>query len=203
MEAEMFAAKRRGAAAEEAQWYRRGLWVPSMLEGNAVDDSAHLAAHPLPADAMGEGGDEEAEEEAEEEWAREDVVHLERIVPQGVVPQHVVTSMSAMMTSSASGALSPHTLSLSASGTLSSLKAELAAFIVKHATHELVAGTRLSPETPGAEGAGRSRVGGQEVVVQGDEVVVGVSSTELIAACMLALMGSANSQKSVFSSFWE
>ena len=97
------------------------------------------------------------------------------------------------MTSSVSGALSPHTLSLSASGTLSSLKAELAAFIAKHATHELVAG----PETPGAEGAGRSRAGGdgQEVVVEGDEVVVGVSSTELISACMLALMGSANSQK--------
>jgi len=193
----MFAAERRAAAAEGAQWYRRGSWVPSMLEANAVDDSAHLAAHPLPADAMGEGGDEEAEEEEEEEWAREDVVHLERIVPQGVVPEHVVTAMSAMMMSSASGALSPHTLSLSASGTLSSLKAELAAFIAKHATQELVAGQRLSLETPGAEGAGRSRAGGggQEVVVEGDEVVVGVSSTELISACMLALMGSENSQK--------
>ena len=84
-EAEVFAAQRRGAAAE-GLWYRGGLWVPSMLEGNAVDDSANLAAYPLPAAAMGEGGDEEAEEQAEEGWAREDVVHLERVVPQGVVP---------------------------------------------------------------------------------------------------------------------
>jgi hypothetical protein len=55
----------------------------------------------------------------------------------------------------------------------------------------------------GGGGGGARPPAVQEVVVEGDEVVVGVSSTELISACMLALMGSTNSQKSVCSGFGE
>ena len=66
---------------------------------------------------------------------------------------------------------------------------ELAAFIATHATLEGMAGGRLANQALGSEPGRSAAEGVQEVVVEGDEVVVGASSTELMSASLLALVG--------------
>ena len=72
---------------------------------------------------------------------------------------------------------------------MAALKTELAAFIATHATLEGMAESRLAKPALGSEPGRSAAEGAQEVMVEGDEVVVGASSTELLSASLLALVG--------------